>query len=241
QATFTPAGLDMLHLTAGGRYTHDERKGVLYMVSGVETDWELDYSDNRFDPMVTLALDLTPEINLYAKYSTGYRAGGANARSSNFQPFGPESVKAYEVGAKMSLLDDHVRLNLAGYVMDRNGTQIDFDNVDTVQFLPGTTIPNPTYNLHTENTANAPGTSKIRGFEAELTAKPMRNVTLGASYAYTHTDVPETPNPNPGPTFGELTQVFVVFTPKHALSGFLDYDTQLSNNGMGLRFHIDAN
>ena len=241
QATFTPAGLDILHLTAGGRYTHDERKGVLYMVSGIETDWELDYSDNRFDPMVTLALDLTPEINLYAKYSTGYRAGGANARSSNFQPFGPESVKAYEAGAKMSLLDDHVRLNIAGYIMDRKGTQIDFDNVDTVQFLPGTTIPNPTYNLHTENTANAPGTSKIRGFEAELSAKPTRELTLGASYAYTHSEIPATPNPNPGPTFGQPTQVFVVFTPKHALSGFLDYDTMLSDNGIGLRFHVDAN
>ncbi|HTM94292.1 MAG TPA: TonB-dependent receptor [Croceibacterium sp.] len=241
QATFTPAGLDILHLTAGGRYTHDERKGVLYMVSGIATDWELDYSDNRFDPMVTLALDVTPEINVYAKYSTGYRAGGANARSSNFQPFGPESVKAYEAGAKMSLLDDHVRLNIAGYIMDRKDTQIDFDNVDTVQFLPGTTIPNPTYNLHTENTANAPGTSKIRGFEAELSAKPVRDLTLGASYAYTYSDIPETANPNPGPTFGQLTQVFVVFTPKHALSGFLDYDTMLSDSGIGLRFHVDAN
>jgi iron complex outermembrane receptor protein len=241
QATFTPAAADTLHLTVGGRYTHDERKGVLYKVSGVDTDWELDYTDSRFDPMVTLALDVAPEVNVYAKYSTGYRAGGANARSSNFQPFGPESVKAYEVGAKMSLLDDHLRLNVAGYIMDRKGTQIDFDNVDTVQFLPGTTIPNPTYNLHTENTANAPGNSKIRGFEAELTAKPVPGVTMGASYAYTYTDVPETPNPNPGPTFGQLTKVFVVFTPKHALSGFFDYDTLLSDNGMGLRFHVDAN
>jgi len=240
QATFTPDGFDRFHLTVGGRYTHDTRKGVLYMVSGIETDWTLDYSDDRFDPMVTLALDVSDEVNLYAKYSTGYRAGGANTRSSNFQPFGPESVKAWEAGAKLSLLDDHVRLNLAGYIMDRKGTQIDFDNVDTVQFLPGTTIPNPTYNLHTENTANAPGVSKIRGFEAELTAKPVREVTFGASYAYTYSKIPATDNPNT-PDVVDPTLVFVVFTPKHAASGFFDYSTALADNGMGLRFHIDAN
>jgi iron complex outermembrane receptor protein len=240
QATFTPSGFDMLHLTAGGRYTHDTREGVLYMVSGVATNWTLDYSDNRFDPMVTLAFDVSPEINVYAKYSSGYRAGGANTRSSNFQPFGPEEVKAYEAGAKMSLLDDHLRINLAGYMMDRKGTQIDFDNVDTVQFLPGTTIPNPTYNLHTENTANAPGTSKIKGFEAEISAKPIREITIGASYAYTHSDIPATDNPNT-PLVVDPTQVFVVFTPKHALSGFLDFDTEIADNGMGLRFHADAN
>jgi iron complex outermembrane receptor protein len=190
--------------------------------------------------MITLAMDVSPEINLYAKYSTGYRAGGANTRSSNFQPFGPEEVKAYEVGAKLSLLDDHVRLNLAGYMMDRTGTQIDFDNVDTVQFLPGTTTPNPTYNLHTENTANAPGTSKIKGFEAELTAKPIRDVTIGVSYAYTHSEIPATDNPNT-PNVVDPTQVFVVFTPKHALSGFLDFDTEIADNGTSVRFHVDAN
>jgi iron complex outermembrane receptor protein len=124
--------------------------------------------------------------------------------------------------------------------MNRKGTQIDFDNVDTVQFLPGTSTPNPTYNLHTENTANAPGTSKIRGFEAELTAKPIRELTIGASYAYTHSTIPATDNPNT-PLVNDPTQVFVVFTPKHALSGFLDYDTELADDGMGLRFHVDAN
>ncbi len=134
-----------------------------------------------------------------------------------------------------------MRLNLAGYIMDRKGTQIDFDNVDTQQFLPGTTTPNPTYNLHTENTANAPGTSKIHGLEVEFSAKPTRELTVGASYAYTHTEIPLTPNPNPGPTFGVPTQVFVVFTPKHALSGFVDFDTELADNGMGLRVHADAN
>ncbi|KAK0329042.1 hypothetical protein LTR94_038361, partial [Friedmanniomyces endolithicus] len=69
----------------------------------------------------------------------------------------------------MDLLDRHVRLNLAGYIMDRTGTQIDFDFVDTNPFLADGRTANPNYTKHTENTRNAPGTSKIRGLEADLT------------------------------------------------------------------------
>jgi len=239
QATWSP--LDQVHLTVGGRYTKDKRQGALTMVSGVATPWTFTYDRGRFDPMVTLGWDATSGINLYAKYSTGYRAGGANDRSSTFGAFGPEMVKAYELGAKMDLFDRRVRLNLAGYVMDRTGTQIDFDNVDTAPYLADGVTPNPTFNLHTENTANAPGLSKIRGFEAELTARPVDNLTVGASYAYTYTNIPVTANPNPGPTFGVPTQVFVVFTPKNAASAYADYAVPFGARNAKVKFHLDAN
>ena len=240
QATYSPDFAPAFHLTVGGRYTKDKRNGRLYIVSGVATPYTFTYNKGRFDPMVTLAFDPTPGVNLYAKYSTGYRAAGANDRSSNFQPFGAESVKAYELGAKMDLFDHKVRLNLAGYIMDRSGTQVDFDSVDINPFLPNSTLPNPTFNLHTENTANAPGISKIRGVEAEITAQPVKGVTVGASYAYTYTNVPLTANPNPGPTFGVLTPVFVVYTPRNAVSGYLDYELPVFSDSK-VRFHLDAN
>ena len=241
QATYTPDYADTLHLTVGGRYTKDKRTGTLYRVSGVATNYTLDYDRGRFDPMVTLAFDATQNVNLYAKYSSGFRAGGANDRSSNFGAFGPESVKAYEVGVKTDLLDHKVRLNFAGYIMDRHDTQIDFDNVDTNQFLPGTTTANPNFNLHTENTANAPGTSKIRGIEVDLTARPIDSVTIGASYAYTYTRIPLTANPNPGPTFGALTQVFTVYTPPNAASAYIDYTLPIDVGSSNIRVHLDAN
>jgi len=240
QATYTPAGLDAFHLTVGGRYTHDGRDGTLFTVQNAATDYDFHLSKSRFDPMVTAALEAARGINLYAKYSTGYRAGGANSRSQTFTAFGPESVKAYEIGAKMDLLDRRVRLNLAGYVMNRKGTQIDFDNVDTRQFLPDGVTPNPTFNLHTEETRNAPGVSKIRGAEAELIVKPTSTLTLGASYAYTHSVIPATANPLlPG---NPLTQVFVVFTPVHAASAYADYELPIGLGGDAqVRFHIDGN
>ena len=239
QATWSP--VDTVHITGGLRWTKDKRDGALTKVSNVATPYTFKFNSSRIDPLFVVAWDAADGINLYAKYATGYRAGGANDRSSNFGAFGAEAVKSYELGAKMDLFDHRVRLNLAGYIMNRTGTQIDFDNVDTAPFLANGTTPNPTFNLHTENTANAPGVSKIKGFEAELTVRPVENVTMGLSYAYTDAKVPLTANPNPGPTFGLLSQVFVVYTPKNALSGYFDYDLPLNGEGTKLRFHIDGN
>ena len=248
QATYTPDWASAFHLTAGGRWTKDKRDGTLYVVTGTATNYQLHSDNSRFDPMVTLAVDAAPGINLYAKYASGYRAGGANDRSSNFQAFGPEVVKSYEIGAKMDFLDHKVRLNLAGYIMDRTGTQIDFDFIDPNQCIPNTNpcVPNPNFNIHTQNTANAAGITKIRGIEADLTVRPVDHLTFGASYAYTYTHVPLTPNPNPNtpgqtPVNGVPTQVFIVYTPAHAASGYVDYEIPVSGAGSKVRLHLDAN
>jgi len=180
--------------------------------------------------MVTLAFDATPDVNLYATYSTGFRAGGANSRSQTFTAFGPEEVKSYEIGAKTEFFDNRVRLNVAAYLMDRTGTQTDFDNVDT--------NPNsPTFNLHTEETRNAPGTSHIKGVEVDLVVRATDALTLGASYAYTDAQVPATPNPFLG---NILYPVYVVYTPLHAASAYMDYVRPLGGTGMRVLFHLDA-
>jgi iron complex outermembrane receptor protein len=243
QATWTPVGLDILHLTAGGRYTHETRKGALTVINNAPLPGAtLDYSNDRFDPMVTLALDAAPNVHLYAKYATGFRAGGANSRSSSFRQFDPESVKAYEIGAKTDLLDHRLRVNAAAFIMDRTGTQIDFDFVDTRATLPGG-VANPFFNKHTEETVNVAGKSRIKGVELEVTAEPVDGLTFGASYAYTDVKVPPVANPiaeSPA-TFGVITQVFTVFTPKNAVSGFIDFDTPVSADDMRLRLHLDGN
>jgi iron complex outermembrane receptor protein len=245
QATWTPAGLDIVHLTVGARYTKDKRTGVLDVVNGnainvggtpgaavLAHPFPFSYDKDRIDPMAVVAVDASDDIHLYAKYATGYRSGGANDRSATFTAFGPETVRSYEVGAKMDFLRHLARLNLAAYVMKRKGTQTDFDNVDT--------NPNsPTFNLHTEETRNAPGTSTIKGLEADLTVRPIPPLTLGASYAYTDVNVPPTPNPFlPG---NPLFQVFTVYTPKHAVSGYADVEVPSGFATGKWRFHIDAN
>ena len=235
QGTFSPVGIEGLHLTVGGRVTKDKRDGTLYTVSGKATNFVFTYDKSRFDPLINIAYDAMDGVNLYAKYSTGYRAGGANDRSSNFQAFDAEEVKAFEVGAKMELLDRRLRLNLAAYAMDRSNTQIDFDNVDTT---PGS----PTLGAHTEETRNAPGKSKIKGFEAELTAKVTDEITMGVSYAYTSVKIPAAPFPfagNPDVPLGSPFPVQVVYTPPNAASAYVDYATPVGE--MTFKAHLDAN
>ena len=237
--TYTPAGLDVVHVTAGGRWTKDKRHGDLYVVNNASdlavrgtpgTPFTFRNSISRFDPMFNVLFDATPDIHVYAKYATGFRAGGANDRSQRFDAFGPESVKSYEIGAKMDFLDHRARLNLAGYIMNRKNTQFDFDLYDTA-------ATSPTNGSHIEETQNA-GRSKIRGVEADLTLKPMRDLTLSGSYAYTYWKAPSAVNPITG---GLPQQLYIVYTPRNAASGALDYVLPVSVGEASVRLHLDAN
>ncbi len=235
QGTYTPTSLPSLHLTLGGRYTKDKRDGTLYVVNGKATNFTFNYDKGRFDPLVNVAYDAAEGVSLYAKYSTGYRAGGANDRSSTFQSFSAEDVKAYEVGAKMELLERRVRVNLAAFAMDRSNSQIDFDNVDTT---PGS----PTQGAHTEETRNSSGISKIRGFEADVTARVAEGLTVGFSYAYTDVKIPAAPFPFTGNAVVPLGTPFpvnVVYTPPNAASAYVDYERPLGK--LTFRGHLDAN
>ncbi|MEA3018190.1 MAG: iron complex outerrane recepter protein [Sphingomonadales bacterium] len=232
QSTWTPSGLETVHLTAGGRVTHDRKRGDLAIVNNVATTFPFEISTTRFDPLLTIAWDATPDVNLYARYATGYRSGGASSRSLTFRTFGPESVASYELGAKILFLNRRGRFNLAGYVMNRSDSQFDFDFY----------APQPNGSIrHTLETVNAPGTTRIRGIEADVTLRATDRLTLGASYAYTHWRVPPTPNPlvagNP------LQPLYIVYTPRHAASGSIDYGIPIGGGGGGtaVRLHLDGN
>jgi iron complex outermembrane receptor protein len=233
QGTWTPVA--PLHLTLGGRWTKDKRDGVLYTVAGKATNFPFTFDDSRFDPMATVAYDLTSDVHAYAKYATGYRAGGANSRSQTFQAFGPEEVKSYELGLKSTFLDRRLVVNIAAYHMDRDNTQIDFDNVDTT---PGS----PTLGAHTEETRNAKGTSKINGIELDTSFRLSENWSVGGSYAWTDVKVPAAPFPftgNPDVPLGTPFPVNVVYTPKHAASAYIDFEAP-TVGGMTFRAHLDA-
>jgi iron complex outermembrane receptor protein len=225
QATYN---LDALHFTVGGRNTWDRRNGALFVVNNIARPYTYEQKTSHFDPLAIVAWDAADGINLYGKFSTGYRSGGASSRSVTYRSFGPEKVKAYEIGAKTQFFDRRVRLNLAGYIMDRTGSQVDFSSV-SFDSITGS-------NRNTIETINAPGTTKIRGFEADLTVNPLEGLTFNASYAYTHTKIPPVLNP-----FTNVIQnVYIVFTPRNAASGGADYAVPVFADTK-LKFHIDAN
>ncbi len=242
-----------LHVTIGGRYTEDNKQGVLTFSRNVNYAdpanatilarngyTPLDKTWSRFNPMATVAFDLSDTVHGYVKYATGYRAGGASSRTSNYQAFNPEDVTSYEIGIKADLFDRLARVNLAAYSMDRNGSQVD---LSTIQ-------PTATGNFNNLVTFNAPGVTKIKGFEADIVIKPMEGLTLDASYAYTYTDIPLVDVTyreftSAGVATGNITTVpqkfFIVYTPRNAASAAITYELPVGKNDASVKFRLDAN
>jgi iron complex outermembrane receptor protein len=244
---------EQLHITVGGRYTRDEKQGALIVSRNIDYRnpanaaillkngyTPLDKVWTRFNPMATVAYDFNNDVHGYVKYSTGYRAGGASSRTSDYRAFNPEDVKNYEVGLKADLFNRHARINIAAYMMDRKGSQVD---LSTIQ-------PTATGNFNNLVTFNAPGTTKIRGVEADLTVKPTEGLKIDLSYAYTYTDIPAVPVTyseftSAGVATGNSTTVlqkfYIVYTPRNAASAAIDYELPEIFGGARPKFHIDAN
>jgi iron complex outermembrane recepter protein len=242
---------DKLHITVGGRYTKDKKLGALKMSRGINylTDparaatngyVPLDKSWSRFNPLATIAYDFSDSVHGYIKYATGYRAGGASSRTSNYQAFNPEDVKSYELGFKADFWNRRARFNIAGYIMQRKDSQVDLSSIQ----------PTATGNFNNLVTFNAPGTTKIRGIEADLSVKPVDGLTLNASYAYTYFDVPLVPVTyreftSTGAPTGNATTVlqkfYIVFTPRNAASGSIDYELPVGGGDAKVKLHLDGN
>lgn len=226
QLTWTPPVLeDRLHLTVGGRQTKDEKNGLLYRVNNAATNLTFDLSEERFDPVAVAAFDISQDLNVYARYSTGYRAGGASSRSLTYDAFDAEEVTSYEIGAKAYVGDD-ITLNAAVFSMDRENSQIDFTRV--------TVNPITNSSRNTVETVNAPGTTEIWGVELDGNWQVNENLSFSAGYAYTSTDVPLVVNP-----FNNLTQkVYIIYTPENVGNVAMDYVQPLGF--ADLRLHVDA-
>ena len=135
-----------------------------------------------------LSYKITPDSLVYLTYSEGYRPGGFNRKGCNgsvaAQPalaaacaanraYAPDNVTNYELGAKLSLLDRKLQVNVAGYLIDWKDIQMATFNQN---------ISNQTF---VSNLANA----KIKGFEGDITARPTRELTLSAGFSFNDTEL----------------------------------------------------
>jgi iron complex outermembrane receptor protein len=172
----TYAFTDQLHLTAGARYTTEDKnytfnhynplidipnpaldlRGVVGRTSYDHVDWKaaLDYQ-------------FTPDLMAYASATTGFRGGGFNPRPfTNLQitSYKPEKLTEFEIGLKSEWLDHRLRANLAGYY------GLYRDVIVTSQRLDATGAPFTA----PENV----GSADIVGGEFELEATPLPGLTF---------------------------------------------------------------
>jgi iron complex outermembrane receptor protein len=119
---------------------------------------------NSFTYEVGGSYELSDTVNAYAKYSTGFKAGGFSA-GSLAPPFQPERDGSVEVGLKGLFFDRRLEADLNGFHMDYTNLQVD-------QVIGVTSI--------TDNAAKA----QIDGAEFSFVALPVRGVRAEFTGSY---------------------------------------------------------
>ncbi|MXO67449.1 TonB-dependent receptor [Altererythrobacter marinus] len=185
-----------LTLIAGGRYTHDN---VRQQIDYFDVPWlcqvtyafgqpchglslplssgEAQVKASKFTYKLTAKYDITPDVNVYATYATGYK-GPMISHPAN-QPqllLRPELSKSYEVGLKAELFDRAVAFNLALFKVDYD----DFQGQQRVGVAP-------TFYYTTTNA----GGLRTKGVEADLAWRVTPDLTVVGNLAYIPTEFTE--------------------------------------------------
>ncbi len=168
---------DAIDLSAGLRFTNDQRT-YDHLSPGNVFSQDADFYHTDWDASVTYKF--TPDINVYAKASTGYLAGGSLG-GFNFKP---ETNQSFEVGLKSEFLDHKLRANLVGFYQHVRNVQVtEFDTTHGTYIING-------------------GGESINGVELETRAIVAPGLQLTANFGYART--PSNVNPVSGLEIGAL-------------------------------------
>jgi iron complex outermembrane receptor protein len=167
---------DDIDITAGVRYTEDDRDAFLFN-EGLVFDYDDRLTnDDTWDNVSYLARvnwAMNDDINFYATYSTGYNSGGFNSRASTLTawevPIEEEEIASYEIGMKSEWFDSRVRANIAIFYNE-------YDDIQIAQFEAGS-------GGASSRIVNA-GEATYQGFELDLIAILAEGLTAELTYGY---------------------------------------------------------
>ena len=134
-AAFTQATYPVregLRFTGGLRYTLDEKSETAYVSSetGGITDvttglFGSDHAWRSFTYTVGMDYDVTARSMVYAKISTGYKAGGFYQGAAP-DSYGPEHLLSYETGVKARFHDERLQVNADIFLYDYDDYQVNY-------------------------------------------------------------------------------------------------------------------
>ncbi|MGH7803360.1 MAG: TonB-dependent receptor, partial [Candidatus Binatia bacterium] len=139
-----------------------------------------DRSESAFTPKASLRYEWSDEIGLYFAWSKGFKAGGYNEQAHNNTDaaleYDAEKAEAFEIGAKMRLLDDTLSLN------------VDLFRHDVTDFQVLTLPP-----LSVSTTVVNAGEARAQGLEADSTWLATDWLTLYATLSFNDSEFLEFP------------------------------------------------
>ncbi|CAN7147803.1 TonB-dependent receptor [Pseudoxanthomonas sp. LjRoot168] len=181
---------DRLKLDVGARYTDEDKHAValnrFYTNNQYETSWgtaaNFDKTVNfkNVSPKVSLDYQVTPDIMVYGLASRGFKSGGYNIRANTTavprsgEPFDDESVDSFEIGSKMSFLDQRVFLNLSAFHNKYEDIQL--------SVFTSYTLPNGSQSFFGDFTNAGKGT--VNGVEVEYQFLPTANWLISGNLAW---------------------------------------------------------
>ncbi len=118
---------------------------------------------NAFTYLVTPRLKLTPDMMVYARFASGYRAGGPNLSPGPGTPsqYDPDKTQNYEIGTKSQFFDHRLSIEASLYYIDWRDIQI--------------ILTNPQSGLsYTANGSRA----KSDGLELSIQSRPLAGLTV---------------------------------------------------------------
>jgi iron complex outermembrane receptor protein len=162
-------------LTLGARYTY-ERKIFDESQYGVYPDSPPALFISAYDatqryekPTWRLSLDhqLSPDALVYVSYNRGYKSGGFNDQILPVLTYAPETLDAFETGAKTAFLDKTLQLDAAAFYYN-------YSNIQVVSFPAGVEI--------IYNGAKA----HLYGLDLDFKAIPFTNFTVSGGFEWLH-------------------------------------------------------
>jgi iron complex outermembrane receptor protein len=173
QVSWSPSQIfhNKLELTGGLRYTEDRKRLDQNDTNAVRN---LRASFNKWTYAASVKYQWTEDAMTYARFSTGYKAGGFSARSvvnglSTSGAYLPEVATSYELGGKVELLDHRVRINASVFK-----TKYDDFQTGSLFVLNGRLVTQ-TYNA---------GKVDYKGGEIEFSILPAAGWRLEGNYGY---------------------------------------------------------
>jgi iron complex outermembrane recepter protein len=137
-------------------------------ILGIADETIGDVRDEGLAPRISLSFKPRAGMTVFASASAGYRPGGLNATgrvySTNHAGYSADELWNYEIGAKASLADDHIRVRAASFVQT-------WENVQTDQLLDNGFA-------YTGNVGNA----RNLGFEAEVQLMDVLNSDFAINF-----------------------------------------------------------
>ncbi|WP_298021016.1 TonB-dependent receptor [uncultured Parasphingopyxis sp.] len=240
-ASVTVPITDEFRFTGGIRYTHDEKDGSKVTRGNFgapfppdlpNAQFPADVSFNRVNWSAALEYDVTPDILLYGRVSTGYKSGGFNLTSDG-QPYDPEDIMAYEIGLKSDLFNGLARVNVDAFYYDYTDLQLTSLGVAADGVTPG---------QFTQNAA----ASTIWGIEIDTQWQISDEFLFTAAYTYLNAEFDEYFNRDsrfgPGPTMS-LAGFRLPYVSEHSVNIGLQYETYIGDGtftaAVNTNFHSD--